>query len=85
LYIFIQNECPPNIISSNTVRAPTRPKKQDKKVYLEGLAVSAALLKLLDYAMELDRVEEVVGPSRPELYLQHQECSRLAKQTQRSG
>jgi hypothetical protein len=38
-------------------------------VYLEGLAVSAALLKLLDYAMELDRVEEVAGPSRPELYL----------------
>jgi hypothetical protein len=53
----------------NTVWAPTRPKKQDEKVYLEGLAMSATLLELLNYALELDRVEEVAGLGHPQLYL----------------
>jgi hypothetical protein len=60
-------------------------------VYLEGLALSTVLSELLDYAMELDRVEEVARPSCPQLYLRHQKRSRVAKwihhglQTQRSG
>jgi hypothetical protein len=83
-YVFIQNERSPHNISSNTVRAPTRPKKkQDEKMYLESLAVAAALTELLDYALELDRAEEVAGPGRPQLYLRHQERSRVAKRIQR--
>jgi hypothetical protein len=44
--------------------------------------MSATLLELLNYALELDRVEEVAGPGHPQLYLWHQERSRVANRIQ---
>jgi hypothetical protein len=86
MYVIIQNERPLHRISSNTFPVPganQTPKKQEAKLYLEGLAVAATLTELLDYALELYREEAVAGPGRPQLDLRHQERSRVAKRIQR--
>jgi hypothetical protein len=86
MYVIIQNERPLHRISSNTFPVPganQTPKKQEAKLYLEGLAVAATLTELLDYALELYRAEAVAGPGRPQLDLRHQERSRVAKRIQR--
>jgi hypothetical protein len=44
--------------------------------------MSVTLLELLNYALELDRAEEVAGPGHPQLYLWHQERSRVANRIQ---
>jgi hypothetical protein len=76
---------PPHFIEQLPVPGAnqTKKKKQEAKLYLEGLAVAATLTELLDYALELYRAEAVAGPGRPQLDLRHQERSRVAKRIQR--
>ena len=56
---------------------------EECRIYLEGLAVTAAPAQLLDDALELNGSESVFGPRRPHFDLRHKECARFAQRPQR--
>ena len=56
---------------------------EECRIYLEGLAVTAAPAQLLDDALELNGSESVSGPRRPHFDLRHKECARVSQWPQR--
>ena len=56
---------------------------EESHIYLEGLPVAAARAQLLDDASEMNVLEVVSGPRRPNFDLRHKECARFAQRPQR--
>ena len=56
---------------------------EERRIYIEGLVVAAALAEFLDDVLELNGSEAVSGPRRPQFDLRHKECARVAQRPQR--